>query len=101
MPERRTAARVRPCETPWRGTAVLRPGLEVELIDLSPAGVLIASASRLKPGSRAELQLLGPARRLVRGWVSRCRITRLEPLRYEGAIVFDERIEWSGGPSAA
>jgi hypothetical protein len=95
--ERRAAERVGASDTPWHSTAVLRPGQDVELINLSPIGALIASPTRMKPGGRAELQLLGPARRLVRGRIERCRVTRLYPMRYEGVIVFEEPLDWTRG----
>jgi hypothetical protein len=91
--ERRAGRRVRPEERGWRSAAVLRPGLEVDILDLSPGGARISSMARLKPGGRAELHLAGGSRRVVSGRISRCRVVRLMPLRYEGAMVFDERLE--------
>jgi hypothetical protein len=93
--ERRTAPRLRPCQTRWREDALLRPGQDVVIINVSRGGALIESAMRMAPGARAELQLLGassPGRQLVRGRISRCHVTRLEPVGYCGAIIFDEPI---------
>jgi hypothetical protein len=92
-PERRAGRRVAPEEHGWRSAAVLRPGLEVDILDLGPGGARISSSARLKPGGRAELHLSGSARRVVAGSISRCRVARLTPLRYEGAIIFDERLD--------
>jgi PilZ domain len=91
--ERRAAGRVAPGERGWQSAAVLRPGLEVDILDLSPGGARIASTARLKPGARAELHLTGAGRRVIAGRISRCRVMRLMPLRYEGAMVFDERLD--------
>lgn len=85
--------RVRPAETSWRADALLRPGQEVLVIDLSCGGALLESSSRMSPGARAELQLIGDARRLVRGRIDRCHVSRLEPLCYRGAMVFEHPLE--------
>lgn len=90
-PDRRVDARRRPQETPWEGEALLRPGVPVRVIDLSRGGVLVECASRLRPGTRAELQLIGPhGRYICGGRVQRCAVAQLDPLRYRGALVFDE-----------
>jgi hypothetical protein len=91
--ERRDHARVPPEQTPWQRAALLRPGREVVLVNLSRGGALIESTNRMHPGARTELQLLGDARRTIRGRIDRCRVTALDPVRYQGAIVFDERLE--------
>ncbi len=54
------------------------------------------SLTRMSPGVRTELQLFGASRRSVRGLVERCRVSAIEPLRYEGAIVFDAAIDFPG-----
>jgi hypothetical protein len=95
--ERRDAARVAPEDTPWRRSALLRPGQDILVVNLSVGGALVESATRMMPGTRTELQLIGSTRQVVRGRIERCRVARLEPLRYEGAIVFDERLEWPAG----
>ena len=87
--DRRVARRVVPERTPWRKLALLRPGQEVVLLNMSTGGALVESPTRLAPGSTTELHLFGSPRRAVRGRVERCRVSGLEPLRYEGAIVFD------------
>jgi hypothetical protein len=71
----------------------LRPGQAVVVINLSSGGALVESETRMAPGMRTELQLLGAPRRTVRGRIERCRVARLAPLRYEGAIVFDQALE--------
>jgi len=91
--ERRCTARMRPHDTPWHRLALLRPGQEVVLLDLSAGGALVESRSRMNPGARTELRLFGAERCHVRGQIGRCRVSHLDPVRYEGAIVFDERLE--------
>jgi len=92
--DRRGTVRVGPEETPWRRLALLRPGQEVVLLDLSAGGALVESHARMNPGTRTELQLFGAQRRHVRGQIGRCRVSHLDPVRYEGAIVFDEHVDW-------
>lgn len=87
--DRRAAGRGKPEDRGWQKAAVLRPGLDVEILDLGAGGARIVSAARLKPGARAELQLAGRSRHAVVGRIGRCRVIRLRPLRYEAAIVFD------------
>ena len=96
--DRRRAPRLTAAETAWAEAALLRPGQDVVVINLSPGGVLVESGSRMSPGARAELQLLGESRRAVRGRVERCRVVRLDPVRYQGAIVFDEQLELAARP---
>jgi hypothetical protein len=75
----------------WSRVAVLRPGQEVRLLNISPQGALVESAARLRPGLRAELHLTqGASRVAVRGRLERCEVVRLEPLVYRGAILFEE-----------
>jgi hypothetical protein len=92
--DRRDTARVDPGHTPWRRSALLRPGQDITVVNLSAGGALVESASRMMPGTRTELQLSGSSRQVVRGRIERCRVAGLEPLRYEGAIVFEDRLEW-------
>jgi hypothetical protein len=93
--DRRQSPRLRPERTPWQPAALLRPGKDVNIIDLSGGGALVESACRMSPGTRTELQLFGPRKRSIRGLIVRCRVTALSPVRYQGAIVFDEHLEMS------
>jgi hypothetical protein len=92
--ERRETTRVPPEATPWPRAALLRPGLDVLLLDVSRGGALIESSNPINPGTRTELQLLGSSRRGVRGRIDRCVVAALDPIRYRGAIVFDEQLDW-------
>ena len=91
--ERRVAKRTAPEHRGWKAAAVLRPGLVVDILDLGPGGARLVSRARLKPGGRAELHLAGSTSRVITGRISRCRVIGLTPLRYEGAIVFDQRLD--------
>jgi hypothetical protein len=97
--ERRKTARIGPERTPWSELALLRPGQDVFVINVSSGGALLESHTRMSPGARTELQLSsGPARRRsVRGRIVRCGVSALDPLRYRGAIAFDEWLDVDGG----
>jgi hypothetical protein len=88
----------------WRAHAVLRPGLPVTLLNISSRAALVESAARLRPGAHTEVQLTGshlprsiglpagaPAK--VGGRLDRCYVAAIEPLRYRGVLVFDERVD--------
>jgi hypothetical protein len=81
--------------TPWDRSALLRPGLDVRLVNLSRGGALVESGNRMNPGVRTELQLRGARRRTVCGRIGRCYVTSLDPIRYHGAIAFDDGLEMS------
>ncbi|HEX4913958.1 MAG TPA: hypothetical protein VFV51_08370 [Vicinamibacterales bacterium] len=96
-----TDARDRRCE-PRRSAgsarckpdAVLRPGQPVLLINISSRAALVESDARLRPGRITELQLaLGAGRASIRGRLDRCHVAALEPLRYRGVLVFEDRLE--------
>jgi hypothetical protein len=67
----------------------MRPGQEIVLINISAGGALIQSSNHMKPGARTELQLLARVRHVVSGRIDRCRVVSLDPLRYEGAVIFE------------
>lgn len=91
--DRRRGPRLPPEKTDWRGVAVLRPGQEVRLVNVSPHGALVESGSRMRPGHRAELHLTaGSFRLVITGRLERCEVAHLNPLRYRAAIVFDRRV---------
>ena len=74
--------------------AVLRPGQPVVLVNISSQAALVESATRMRPGAFAELQLGGSgARASVRGRVERCHVVGLDPLRYHGLVLFEEPID--------
>ena len=90
--ERRVHRRVAPEEMSWPQAAVLRPGQDVLIINLSAVGALVESVDRMTPGARADLQIFGRRQCVVRGRIVRCRVTALEPMRYEAAIAFEQSL---------
>lgn len=94
--ERRAAPR---CTAPGFGVvhaAVIRPGLTVLVVTISPRGALVESAAPIRPGVRTELTLdAADGRRWPVGVeVLRCWVAGLDPVRYRAAMRFD-------GPLAA
>ncbi len=78
--------------------AQIRPGRDVQVVNISRGGALVESGAWLRPGSRTELLLCGNGSRAsVSGRVDRCHIVGLEPLRYRVVIRFDETIEINAG----
>jgi hypothetical protein len=78
-----------------RPDAVLRPGQSVVLVNISSRAALVESDARLRPGAHTELQLAMRGRRTnIRGRLDRCHVSALEPLRYRGVLVFEERFEF-------
>lgn len=89
--ERRGDRRLAPAATSWKPAAVLRPGQAVVVLNISRCGALVESGARLRPGARTELQLANAtARRTIPGRLERCHVAGLDPLRYRGAVVFDQ-----------
>jgi hypothetical protein len=93
----------------WRARAVLRPGQPVTLLNISSRGALVESAARLRPGARTEVLLAGaharpsnglPAGALatVGGRLDRCCVVSLDPIRYRGVLMFDERVDIGDAP---
>ena len=80
-------------------TARIRPGHQVQLIDLSSGGALVEADRRMLPGSAVELQLQTKDRQAtMRGSVLRCCVVRVRPasISYRGAIAFDRELAWFG-----
>jgi hypothetical protein len=64
------------------------------LINISSRAALVESDARLRPGRITELQLaLAAGRASIRGRLDRCYVAALEPLRYRGVLVFEDRLE--------
>ena len=75
----------------------VRPGHDVELIDVSAGGALIECMRGLSPGALIELSLTaGEHCTSVRGRVLRCVVVRVQPtaVSYRGAIAFDRDLHW-------
>jgi hypothetical protein len=95
--ERRRAPRVAADHFGLAGVAVVRPGVDVLVVDMSCGGVLVESSSAIRPGARTELAFDGltGGRRLIGVRALRSWVCRLEPLRYRAALRFDR--EWDEG----
>jgi hypothetical protein len=102
--ERRCETRAPGGGSRWRSHAIIRPGLPVTLLNISSRAALVESAARLRPGARTEVQLAdararpsigSPAGALAKvgGRLDRCYVAALEPMRYHGVLVFDERVD--------
>ena len=93
--ERRLAARVTPEQTPWHSVAILRPGQEVHVINVSPGGALMESASRMKPGTLApncsSQAWLDPAFQ-VESSAARSRVS----IRFVTRVPWSSRGNWHG-----
>ena len=91
--------RRRECRCPgggarWRSHALLRPGQPVTLLNISSRAALMESAARLRPGAHTEVQLAGAqARTCIAGRLDRCHVVALEPIRYRGVLLFDQRVD--------
>jgi hypothetical protein len=78
----------------WQSHAVLRPGQPVTLLNISSYAALVESGARLRPGAHTEVQLAGSAARTaIAGRLDRCYVAALEPIRYRGVLVFDQRVD--------
>lgn len=92
--ERRRECRCDGGGTRWRPHAILRPGQPVTLLNISSQAALVESRSPLRPGARTEMQLAGSDTRVsVAARLDRCYVAALEPMRYRGVVLFDERVE--------
>ena len=88
--ERRWSARSVLCVA----DALLRPGQTVLLLNINSRAALVESDARLRPGAYTELQLAMQGRRTsIKGRLDRCYVSALEPLRYRGVLVFEQRLD--------
>ena len=91
--ERRRHVRRPATDLAWLRAARLRPGLDAAVVDLSPGGALVETATRLRPRMKTVLQLTadgGEVRvpgEVVRAWVSA--IASGRGILYRGALRFD------------
>ena len=64
------------------------------LLNINSRAALLESDARLRPGAITELQLAyATGRASIRGRLDRCYVAALEPLRYRGLLVFEERVD--------
>ena len=79
-----------------RMRAVLRPGRDVSLVNLSVGGALVQSQRPLRPGSNVHLQVIADERTIgLPARVLRCAVAAIdaEGVQYRGALMFHERCE--------
>jgi hypothetical protein len=92
--ERRCERRAAGAGPHWQARAILRPGQPVTLLNISSRAALVESAARLRPGAHTEVRLAGSqVRASIGGRLDRCYVAALEPIRYRGVLVFDERVD--------
>lgn len=92
--ERRSERRRNAPSVLCRPDAVLRPGQPVMLVNINSRAALVESDARLRPGAHTELQLAMQGRRTsIKGRLERCHVAALDPLRYRGVLLFEERFE--------
>jgi hypothetical protein len=79
------------------GAARIRPGHDVQVLNLSSMGALIQSTARLAPNSKVELRLMGKRSLSVRGRIVRSYVCAVdaEVLFYRSAIAFDQKFDLS------
>jgi hypothetical protein len=71
------------------------------LLNINSRAALVESEARLRPGAITELQLaLAGGRASIRGRLDRCYVAAVEPLRYRGLLVFENRFELADDTTA-
>ncbi len=102
--ERRASPRRTQAECGWLIAARLRPGRDVQVLDLSSGGALVEGDARLMPGSAVVLHLLGiESDHTIRGKVLRCCVSALDEsagVRYQAALGFDRHFRVPDPPEA-
>lgn len=79
-------------------TAYVRPGRDVQVLDLSRGGALIEGHARLVPDSMVHLRLNGGRRAVhLRGRVVRCYVSGLDGgiVSYQTGVAFEEYLDLS------
>ena len=96
--DRRRRPRVGADHLGWVVGARLRPGVTVTVVDLSGHGALVETATRVRPGSRAELCVdLGGRSITTAATVTRAAVSALDRRRgavYHVALRFDAPVAW-------
>lgn len=79
-------------------TACVRPGRDVQVLDLSRGGALLEGPVRLVPDSMVQLRLNGGRRAVhLRGRVVRCYVSGLDGgiVSYQTGVAFEEHLDLS------
>jgi CheY-like chemotaxis protein len=102
--ERRAARRRQLAEIPWLSGVKLGWGADIDVINISPSGVLIETGSKFTPGSTTDLHLSGPEKNLiVPVRFIRSEVARIDSLgvRYHAAGAFTRQIDLAAPRTAA
>ena len=85
-------------------TCRLRPGSEVDVVNVSWAGALVEGSCRLRPGAVVSvsfgLEMGGQAMKCL---VTRCHVTAVggrDGVRYQAGLAFEEPLVMTGFPRA-
>jgi len=94
LTDRRGAPRFCPGAGSRLATARIRPGRELQVLNLSTNGMLVDGPLRLLPGSMVDVQLHGTARP-TRARVHRSAVSALGPgcLHYRAALTFERPLD--------
>lgn len=88
--ERRQSARVPPTQVGFSPEGLLRPGLDVQILNISRGGALVASPGPLRPEASADLLLRSEeGQYALHGHIAHCWVDSLAPLRFLSRVVFD------------
>ena len=96
--ERRAWPRSRPPRDHVTQMARVRPGRDVQVLDLSTGGALIEGHARFVPNSMVQLRLKGGGGAVhLCGRVVRCYVSGLDSGRvlYQAGVAFDEHLDLS------
>jgi len=95
--ERRRAYRKTRQEVPWLSTITLPRGIDVQLLNISASGALVATSARVALGSPTEFRLYGSDTRLVvPARFVRVEVATVDPVRgveYHAAAAFDTPVD--------
>jgi hypothetical protein len=99
--ERRRAARRQPRSSEALSRVRIRAGRELDVINLSSAGVLVEGEARLLPGRHVDVHVMSATgRTLVRSRVVRAYVSELSSDRvvYRGALAFEHSVQLAAAP---
>lgn len=99
-PDRRLAVRIVPDGASGLVAGRIRPGHQLELLDWSDHGCLVATGVRLLPGIAVEMVLDTPdGRHTTRALVVRCFVRRVHQagIIYEAGLRFERPLDMASG----
>jgi len=88
--ERRHSARVPPEQAGVAAVGLLRPGLDVRIMNISRGGALVSSPGPLRPDAQADLLVRSDeGQYALHGRIAHCWVAALTPLCFLSRVVFD------------